>query len=352
MLLLSCLLCALTLCACSSSATGTGDESSSQNGSSDDTESASVEFFAMDTYMTITAYGENCEEAVEAAQEEVERLDTLLSAESTDGEVYGINHGETQDLSEDTLYLIECSLELYESTNGAFDIAIYPVAEAWGFTTGEYAVPEDETLEELLTLTDASQISLDEDAGSISLGIEGMEIGLGGIAKGYASSQVMEIFEEYGIESGLVNLGGNVQALGYKTDGSEWRVAIQDPDDTDAYLGIVTVADRAVITSGGYERYFEEDGVTYHHIIDPATGYPADNGIISATVVSDDGTLADGLSTSLFVMGYEDAVAYWREHADEFDMILVDEDHTIYVSEGIADSFTSDSEFEMIEAEE
>ena len=108
-----------------------------------------------------------------------------------------------------------------------------------------------------------------------------------------------------GLTSGLVNLGGNVQALGTKTDGSNWRVAVQSPDDTEDYLGVLSIQDKAVITSGGYERYFEQDGVTYHHIIDPKTGYPAENGLVSVTIVSSDGTLADGLSTSLFIMGEE-----------------------------------------------
>ena len=108
-----------------------------------------------------------------------------------------------------------------------------------------------------------------------------------------------------GITSGLVNLGGNVQALGTKTDGSNWRVAVQSPDDTEDYLGVLSIRDKAVITSGGYERYFEQDGVTYHHIIDPKTGYPAESGLVSVTIVSTDGTLADGLSTSLFIMGWQ-----------------------------------------------
>ncbi len=143
-----------------------------------------------------------------------------------------------------------------------------------------------------------------------------------GSRKGYTSAQIMQIYQDCGVTSGLVNLGGNVQALGGKTDGSKWKVAIQSPDDTEDYLGILEIEDQAVITSGGYERYFEEDGVTYHHIIDPATGYPADSGLISVTIVSDDGTLADGLSTSLFIMGEEKAAQFWRENSDEFEAIM------------------------------
>ena len=152
-----------------------------------------------------------------------------------------------------------------------------------------------------------------------------------------------------GVTSGLVNLGGNAQVLGTKPDGSLWRVAVQSPDSEDEYLGVLETKDKAIITSGGYERYFEKDGVTYHHIIDPSTGYPADNGLISVTIVSADGTLADGLSTSLFVMGKDKATDYWKAHSDEFDMILLTDDEKLYVSEGIKDSFTSDREFEIVE---
>ena len=169
-----------------------------------------------------------------------------------------------------------------------------------------------------------------------------LEIDFGGIAKGYTSGRIMDIFREHGITSGMVSLGGNVQVLGIKTDGSKWRVAVQNPEDTENYLGVLETQDRAVITSGGYERYFEQDGKTYQHILDPKTGYPADSGLTSVTIVSADGTLADGLSTSLFVMGKEKAVAYWRAHSEEFDAILVEKDGTVSVTENIADQFTPD----------
>ena len=244
---------------------------------------------------------------------------------------------------------MERALELYKKTDGAFDIAIYPVMQAWGFPTQEYHVPDDATLKDRLALADASKVNYDKDTRKISFDQDGMEIDLGGIAKGYTSSQIMQIYQDCGVTSGLVNLGGNVQALGCKTDGSKWRVAIQSPDDTEDYLGILEIENQAVITSGGYERYFEEDGVTYHHIIDPATGYPADSGLISVTIVSDDGTLADGLSTSLFIMGEEKAAQFWRENSGEFETIMETSDGKLYVTEGIADSLTTDRDVTVIE---
>lgn len=353
--------CLLAVCLCASallvgcgqktdSKTADKSETSSESAQnqSDDIQEASRDVFAMDTYMTVTAYGKNAEAAVDAAQAEIERLDALLSTGDADSEIAKLNADGSAKLSEDAGYLTERALELYQETDGAFDIAIYPVMEAWGFPTQNFQVPSQETLDQLLPLTNAGNISYDKETRKISFGVEGMKIDLGGIAKGYTSSRIMDIYKDNGITSGLVNLGGNVQALGTKTDGTKWKIAVQSPDDTEDYLGILSVQDKAVITSGGYERYFEEDGVTYHHIIDPKTGYPAESGLVSVTIVSTDGTLADGLSTSLFIMGEEKAADFWREHKDEFDAILMSDDGTLYVTEGLENDFSTERTVEII----
>ena len=325
-------------------------EASSENGDAEGQSQAeaSRDIFAMDTYMSVTAFGENADAAVDAAQAEIERLDAMLSTGNGDSEIAKLNVSGTAELSVDAGYLVERALELYTETDGAFDIAIYPVMEAWGFPSQNYQVPSEDVLQERLALADASKVSYDADSREISFSEAGMEIDLGGIAKGYTSARIMGIFRSYGITSGLVNLGGNVQVLGTKTDGSKWRVAVQSPDDERDYLGVLSVSDKAVITSGGYERYFKQDGITYHHIIDPKTGYPAENGLKSVTIVSADGTLADGLSTSLFIMGEEKAAEFWRMHSDEFDAILLTDDGTIYVTEGIADDFSTELSVEVI----
>ena len=312
---------------------------------------ARSDIFAMDTYMTITAYGARAQEAVDEAKVEIQRLDALLSTGQSTSEVARINADHGGILSEDTRYLLERSLELYKSTDGAFDVAIYPVMKAWGFADGNFNVPSDETLQELSKLTDASNIVYDASASTVSFNREGMEIDFGGIAKGYTSARIMDIFREYDVTGGCVSLGGNVQVYGTKTDGSLWRVAVRSPEGGDNYLGVLSTRDRAVITSGVYERNFEQDGVTYHHIIDPKTGYPANNGLVSVTIVSADGTLADGLSTSLFVMGKDRAIEYWRENSDSFDVILLSDNGDLYVSEGIKESFTSDYNVEIITRE-
>lgn len=328
--------------------TDTSADMEGEASTSDKAEEASRDIFAMDTYMTVSACGEEAEAAVDAAAAEIERLDAMLSTGEADSEIAKINANGGGQLSSDTAYLVERSLELYKETEGAFDIAIYPVMRAWGFTDENYQVPPADILTGLLKLADASLIDYDNEKPEISFREQGVEIDLGGIAKGYTSARIMDIYRDYGIESGLVNLGGNVQVLGTKPDGSLWRIAIQSPDGGNSYLGVLSTRDKAVITSGGYERYFEQDGKTYHHIIDPETGYPADNGLISVTIVSADGTLADGLSTSLFIMGKDSAVDYWRAHSGEFDMILLDDEGMLYVSEGIFSAFSSNLDVQII----
>lgn len=319
-------------------------EDAGEQNSSDSSQEYTSDVFAMDTYMTLTAYGENAQEAVEAGIAEIQRLDDLLSTGKDTSEVAQINANGGGVLSEDTDYLVKRALDIYQSTNGAFDISIYPVMQLWGFTTGNFAVPSESDLAAKLALVDAGKIILSEENGQTSISLpEGMEIDLGGIAKGYTSGRVMDVMKSYGIKSAVINLGGNAHVLGNKTDGSQWKVGIQDPEDENGYLGGVSVTDTAIITSGGYERYFvdEDTGVKYHHIIDPKTGYSANNGLISVTIVSADSTLADGLSTSLFVLGTEDAITYCEEHCaeDGFDAIMEDEDGKLYITDGIYDDF-------------
>ena len=307
---------------------------------SDENKKVSKDIFAMDTYMTVTAYGKNAENGVNKAVDEINRLETVLSAEKQESDIYKLNETGSGTLSTDTKDIVSKALEINKTTNGAFDISIYPLMVKWGFTTQKYNVPSKNEISKLLKDVDSSKIIFDEKSGNIKLK-ENMKIDLGGIAKGYTSNRVMQIFKEHGVKSGLVSLGGNVQALGTKTDGTAWQIAIENPDKSSDYIGVVSVKDKAVITSGGYERYFEKNGKTYHHILDPETGYPAESGLKSVTIVSDDGTLADALSTSLFVMGKEKALDYWREHKNEFDTVLVEDNGDITITGGLEKIFKS-----------
>ena len=312
-------------------------------------QSCTRQIFAMDTFMSFTAYGKNCEEAVDAAIEEVQRLDALLSTGSSSSEISKLNGAGHETVSEDTAVIFERSLDVYETTEGMFDFTIYPLMKLWGFPSGEYHVPSKEEIGEFLPLVDASQVHL--DGMEVSLG-EGQQADLGGIAKGYTSARVMEIYKEYGITSGMVSLGGNIQVLNRKPDGSGWRVGIQEPTGERGEVAAVLEAEnQAVVTSGGYERYFEEDGNTYIHILDPRTGYPAEGDLASVTVVSADGTLADALSTALYIMGREDAISYWKTYGEDFELVLITDAGEIYVTEGIGGQLESETGFTVVNRE-
>jgi thiamine biosynthesis lipoprotein len=212
---------------------------------------------------------------------------------------------------------------------------MYPIVRAWGFTTGDYRVPEDDEISALMENVGYDKITLDRDTVTLA---PGMEIDLGSTAKGYAGRRVAELLRDSGVTSALLNLGGNIQTVGPKPDGSPWRIAVQDPQ-SDGQLGTLSVTDMAVVTSGGYERYFEENGETFWHIMDPATGRPAKSGLISVTIVGSDGLLCDGLSTALFVMGAEKGAELWRQRGD-FEAIMVTEDGDILITAGLSGSFT------------
>ena len=230
------------------------------------------------------------------------------------------------------------ALEMCRRTNGALDISIYPIVKAWGFTTGSYQVPDEETIQTLLTKVDYTQIQYDEASGNVTIS-EGMTIDLGSIAKGYAGELAARTLRDKGVTSALLNLGGNVQTIGSKPDGSAWIIGIKDPKNPDTAMMGLSVTDQAIVTSGGYERYFEQDGHTYWHIMDPATGHPAKSGLLSVTVVGDKGGICDALSTSLFVMGLDKAYDLWAE-SDDFEAVFVATDGTVYITDGLKDKFS------------
>jgi thiamine biosynthesis lipoprotein len=299
--------------------------------------------YAMDTVMTLKAYGENGEKALDDAENEIEKLDNALRRGNSDSEIYKVNAEKSAKVSDETAALVQDALDICESTDGAFDISIAPVMDLWGFYTKDFYVPNNDELAAELEKVNYKNITVEDNTISVS---ENSQLDLGGIAKGYLSNRIMEIFTQDGVTSGIISLGGNVQTLGKKIDGSDWKVAIQNPDD-ETYIGGLAISDMAVITSGGYQRYFEQDGVIYHHIINPKTGYPAESGVKSVSIVSDNGTLADGLSTALFVMGLDEGIKYWSEH-DGIDIVFVTDDNSIYITEGIADVFESKYNYSVI----
>lgn len=298
------------------------------------------DFFAMDTSMRLTLRGESALSDATATEQRIHALEDALSRTREDSLVARLNRGETVTDAELASLLRVC-IDHAEKTDGAFDVTVADVVAAWGFTTDSYQVPEAETLTALLSFVGSDGIVLDGDAVSLK---ENVRIDLGGIAKGYASDCVKALWDERGIESGIAALGGNIYCRGSKEDGSPWTVGIRDPGEADAYVGLLSLSDRFAVTSGGYERWFEdENGNVYHHIIDPGTGYPAHSGLTSVTVVSESGTAADALSTAFYVLGAEKAIELWRDLGG-FELVLVTEDGRVLVTEGLEGSFDSASE--------
>ena len=290
--------------------------------------SQSSQVFAMDTVMLLTVYGDQAQQGLDQATQTIEKLEKLWSATDENSEIWALNHsqGSWVALSEDTQAVLERGLELCALTGGALDLTAYS---------------DEAELAQLMETIDYTQVELDGETGQARLP-DGMSLDLGAVAKGRLGEVLSQDLKELGVTSALLELGGNIQTVGTKPDGSRWRVGIQDPDSQEGgYLAIVEVADQAVVTSGDYQRYFEENGQRYCHIMDPATAAPADSGVDSVTVVGSDGTVCDALSTALYVMGEEKGAQFWKDHPElNFEAIFVSQDGSIAVTAGLEDHVT------------
>lgn len=299
--------------------------------------------------MYLKAYGEHADTALGYSSEQILSLEELFSVTSEKSDIWAINHsnGEPVSVSDDTIAVLNKAIEIGGKTNGALDVTIYPLLTEWGFTTDTQQVPTDDIIADKLKLIDYTKISVKGNTVQLP---DNMQIDFGALAKGYTSDCVTEILKENGVKSALVNLGGNVHAVGTKPDGTLWKVGVQNPFSPSEQVCILEIADKAVITSGNYERFFtDENGRKYWHILDSADGFPADNGLVSVTIVGENGLLCDALSTALFVLGTDKAIDYWRNSAD-FEMMLITDDEKIIYSEGLSDfiNFTASYETEVI----
>lgn len=303
-----------------------------------ETEGATGNIFAMNTYITTTVYTKVPGDALASAEARIRELESLLSVTDEKSEIYTLNHGDgtPRTISADTTNILRFALAMAERTGGALDPTIYPVLRTWGFTTGSYRVPGQAEIDRLLPLVGYEKVRISGNRVSLPAG---MQLDLGAVAKGYAGDMVAQRLREQGVTSAIINLGGNVQTIGTKPDGTRWRIGVKAPNAAENFA-VLEVAEGAVVTSGGYERYFtDETGKVYWHILDPATGKPADSGLGSVTVVGPEGRMCDALSTALFVMGTEKAAAYWRENGG-FEMVLYTQDNKVLITEGLEGSFT------------
>lgn len=298
------------------------------------------QIFAMDTYMELRAYGKNADTALSESVKAINEASRELDPELEGSAVYALNHADGQPVEvSDRIYnMLETANTVYQQSNGALDLTIYPVVKAWGFIDGVHTIPTADKLEQLKSVPCFDRISLQSNTVTMP---KGTEISFGAVAKGAMAEEVAQIMRTNGVEHAYLSLGGNVQTIGLKPDGSKWRIGLQDPNNTSTHLGVIVVDEAAVVTSGSYQRFFEEDGKLYHHIIDPKTGAPSESGLKSATIVCESGTMADSLSTAMFILGEKGALEY-RNTYGGFEMILVTDDNRVIVTSGLEFEPTSD----------
>ncbi|MGM0446574.1 MAG: FAD:protein FMN transferase [Bacillota bacterium] len=298
--------------------------------------------FLMNTLVRVRIHDEKSEEILEGALNRIRELENILSKTIENSDVYKINLNagkEPVKVDERTYELLEEALFFAEKTNGSFDPSIGPLVSLWGIGTEDERVPSEEEIKNTINKVNYNNLAL-KDNYNVYLENEEMSIDLGAIAKGFAADKIITYLNENDVESAFINMGGNVSVHRKKVDGSLWNIGIQDPDRTRGnIIAAVKGEDISVVTSGNYERYFTKDGVRYHHIIDPESGYPSKNGVISSTVISNNSSYADALSTSLYILGVEKAFELVEE-MDDVNIVLITEDDKAYVSEKLKDRIT------------
>lgn len=294
----------------------------------------------MGTLVAITAVAQDeaaAQEAIAAGFKEVRRLDELLSTWLPDSELSRVNRAaghEAVPVSPDTLTVVKRSLDIASTTEGGFNIAIGPAVEAWS-VMDDPRIPSSEELQALHHLTDWAAVQVDEERRTVFLPRAGMRIDVGGIGKGYAADRAVDVMKRRGATAGVVALSGDIKTFGDLPGGSGFPVGIRHPRREDAVLIVLHLKNEAISTAGDYERYFERDGVRYHHILDPVTLRPA-RGCQSVTVIAREGTMADGLDTGIFVLGPERGMAL-VEQLPEVEAIIVDQHGRVHVSSGLRD---------------
>jgi len=295
--------------------------------------------FLMSTVVETIIYTANPkagEQALSAASDAAVRLEAVLDRHRADSEVTAINMlagKEPVSVSADTFANISLALEVGRLTSGAFDITVAPLLDVWGFGTGNTVVPSEQQLAKALPLVDYRQVRLVEEGRQVFLENAGMQLDLGGIAKGYIVDRAVEVLQAAGVSSGTVDAGGDIRAIGSKPDGSPWRIGIRHPRERRELVAVVELRDQAIVTSGDYERFFTVGEQRYHHLLNPQTGMPA-RGVTSVTIVAPDAFTADAYSTAVFVMGRERGMAF-VESLPGVEAIILTEDGEIHLSSGL-----------------
>ena len=301
----------------------------------------------LNTVVTITIYDKQDEYLLDGAMEVCDYYEEVFSRTSKTSELYQFNHGllntatngtNEAELSPELARLISQGIAYGDLSKGKFDITVAPLAELWDFTADEPKVPSDENIQALLPNINYKDIQVDGNV--VTLANEDMAIDLGAIAKGYIADRIKDYLVEEGVESAMINLGGNVLCVGSKPDGTPFNIGIQKPfADRNETIAVIGIDDLSVVSSGIYERYFEVDGEFYHHILNPATGYPYDTDLVAVTIISKKSVDGDGLSTSCFALGLEDGLELINSLEDTY-AVFITSDYELHYSDGFFENLT------------
>lgn len=320
------------------------------------TEPAARQYYIFDTVVNIKLYDDaKAEEHLDHIDTMLKTLDKELSRTLEGSQLYKVNEEagkQPVEVSENTVAVVKRSIAYAEDSGGLFDPTVGGLVDLWNIGNGGEHVPEPEDLQRELNLVGYKDIVLDEAKRTVFLKRPGMVLDLGGIGKGYAADEVARYLREEGVKSALVDLGGSsIIVIGSKPNGNSWNIGLQDPDSSRGIsVGTIRLNDHVIDTSGIYERYFIEDGVMYHHILDPRTGAPAQNDLKSVTILADNAMDADALSTFVYVMGLEDGLQYMENLGDDTEAMFITADDKIYVTSGLKDSFqVSSAQYTLVE---
>ncbi len=300
--------------------------------------------FKLNTVVTVTVYDSQDQEILDGALALCDEYERIFSRTLPESELYRLNEGQLQEdggnysLSDPLAELTAAGLYYGDLSDGAFDISIAPVSSLWDFTSGEGTVPDSEAIAEALELVNYRDVTLEGNA--LHFAKEGMQLDLGAVAKGYIADRIKDYLLEQGVESAIIDLGGNILCVGSRPGGDPFRIGLQRPfASRSETVATVEITDKSVVSSGIYERYFEEDGVLYHHILNPATGYTYDNGLVSVTIISDKSVDGDGLSTSCFALGLEKGMEL-IDSLPDVQAVFITEDGELHFSEGFEEELT------------
>lgn len=308
----------------------------------EDTQPLSKTEYFMGTVLTVTLYDNKDEQIFDKAFDRVKEIESLVSINKQGTELDKVNEnaGITPvKVSDDTYTIVKRGLEYTNLTKGFFDITVGPIVKLWSIGLPEANLPSQEAITEKLKYIDYNNLILNDQDKSIYLKEKGMVIDLGGIAKGYTADQISSILKEEGVTKAIIDLGGNVYALGEKAEGTPWKIGVQNPiESRGEIIGSLSISNKSIVTSGIYERYYEKDGNKYHHILSPFNGYPYENEIAGVTIVSNLSMDGDALSTSVFAMGVEKGLEFVNSQPD-VDAIFITKNNEIYLSNGLHDIF-------------